>query len=141
MAAGLARGRRERRHPTQPSEGGLIAQLLRIVPGGQQQRRRDVGANPLEGQQLRSGRGDQPVQVPVQLSDLGRQLLVADGNRPQGQLGRCGRGLGLLPWTQPGCSSDQSSQHQSAQLVAQLVRGGDDQGMQLVGSLGSGLDR
>jgi hypothetical protein len=79
--------------------------------------------------------------VPVQLSDLGRQLLVAEGNQPQGQLGRCGRGLRAWAWTQPGCSSDQSSQRQPARLVAQLIRGGDDQGVQLVGGLGSGLDR
>ena len=30
---------------------------------------------PLEGQQPRGRRGDQPLQVPIQLGDLGRQLL------------------------------------------------------------------
>jgi hypothetical protein len=48
------------------------AASLGIVAGSQQQCRRHIGSDPLEGQQLRGGRGDQPVQVPVQLGDLGR---------------------------------------------------------------------
>jgi hypothetical protein len=58
-------------------ERRLRAQSLRVVPGGDQQLSRDVGADPEQSEQRGVDRGDQRADQDVELGDLGGELLVA----------------------------------------------------------------
>jgi hypothetical protein len=75
-------------------EGGFGAQPLGVVAGGDQQLASGLDSHPGEGDQGGSGRGDQRLQLGVELVELGLELLPAAGQGPQGGLGG-----GRLGWS------------------------------------------
>jgi hypothetical protein len=67
-------------------EGSLGAEPLGVVAGGDQQLPRGVDADAGEGDQARGGRGDQFLELGVELVEFGLELLPAPGQGPQGGL-------------------------------------------------------
>jgi hypothetical protein len=68
-------------------EGSFRAQPLRVVAGADQQLAGGLDPDPGQGDQRGSGRGDQGLQLGVELVELGLELLPAPGHPPQGDLG------------------------------------------------------
>jgi hypothetical protein len=113
VADGPARGGRDRGDAAQVGEGGFATQAVGVVARGHQQGGGGVGADALEGDQVRGGRGDQLAQVGVERLDLGGQLPVPDGDHLQGDLGGRGWGArGARP--ERGGHRDQAGHHRRA---------------------------
>jgi hypothetical protein len=77
-------------------EGGLRAQPLQVLPGGDQQLAGVDGADAKQGGGARCGPGDQAAELLVELAELLSQGQGAVGDSAQGQLG------GLAGILQPG---------------------------------------
>ena len=71
----------------QVGEGGLGAQPLGVVAGGDQQLPGGVDPDPGQGDQGGRDRGDQVLELGVELVELGLELLPAAGQGPQAGLG------------------------------------------------------
>jgi hypothetical protein len=137
----LARRRVERRHTAQMRERTLGPQPLRVVTGRDQQRRSGQRVDALRGDQRGRDPVDEPCHLRSQFVCLGVELQVAPSQAPQRVAGHRRWRVGGVAGTHLRGHSDQAAKAQIAQLVAELVWGGDDQGSQLVGGLGAGLDR
>ena len=74
---GAARGRRDGGGAAQLREGGLGAEPLGVVTGGHQQLPGGVDPDPGQGDQGRGDRGDQQLELAVELGELGLELLPA----------------------------------------------------------------
>jgi hypothetical protein len=79
VAVGAARGRRDRGDATQLGEGRLATQPLGVVAGGDQQLAGGVDPDPGQRDQGGGGRGDQDLELVVELGELGLELLPAAG--------------------------------------------------------------
>lgn len=69
-------------------ERGFVAEPFGVVAGGGEQLAGDVEADTLEGEQDRGKRGDQDVEVVIELGELVVESLDALGDAGQGPLGR-----------------------------------------------------
>ena len=91
MPVGPAAAGREGRDPAQVGEGGLAAQPVGVVPGGDQQLPGDLGADPHQRDQAGRGRGHERAEFAVGLGDLGVERLDAGGQPAQRGLDRVRR--------------------------------------------------
>ncbi len=80
--------------------------------------------------------GGEAVQLGGERGDLGRQGLVASGERAQREHGR-GRRAGHRAWLEFGCGAYQPGHRQAAELLAELDGGGDQQRFERVDRLGA----
>lgn len=83
--------------------------------------------------------GHQGFQLGIGIADLRGEVLVAAGQSSQGDLDRAGRLAGLGARTGAGQVLDQFGWGQGAQLFADLVGCGDDEGADLIDGLRSGF--
>jgi hypothetical protein len=113
---------------------------MRVVAGGDQELTGDVGADPEPGHEAGGGLGDEGVEVGVKVGQFGIEVLPAAGDGPQ----RRGRGVGRVAAV-AGLELDavlhQGAQFQGAEIVAQDLRGGRDQAVELEGGLRTGFER
>src|SRR5215208_3489225 len=86
-------------HSAEAGEGSLAPQPLGIVSSHDQQRRRVVGADSRQGEQLRGGICHHPIELNVHLGYLLREGLVTAGHRTQRELGCCLRCFWHSNWT------------------------------------------
>ncbi len=75
VPAGLSRGGRDRGDCAQVRPGGLAAQPLRVVPGGDQQQGGGIGADAVQAEQARRAGGDQRDDELIEAPELGVQEL------------------------------------------------------------------
>jgi hypothetical protein len=129
MADYFARRSLYGRHSTEAGEGSLAPQPLGIVPGHDQERRRVVGADSRQGEQLRGGLCHQPIELDIQLGYLLREGLVTAGHRTERELGCRLRGFGLSAWTEAAGGRDEPPGREPAQAIPQGVRGRDYEGL------------
>ena len=100
VAVGAARGRGDGCGTAQVCEGGLGAQPLGVVAGGNQQLAGGVDPDPGQGEQGGSDGGDQGLQLAIEVVEFGLELLPTPRQGPQGGLGRgrwVVRGPGRIP--------------------------------------------
>jgi hypothetical protein len=101
-------------------EGRLGAQPLGVVAGGDQQLPGGVDPDPGQGDQCGGDRGDQFLELGVELGELGLELLPASGEGPQAGLGR-GRCTSQGPGPHRCTGRDQGLGLEPEQWLAQLV--------------------
>lgn len=136
-AAGAGRdwGRR-----AQVREGCLGPEPVGVVPGGDQELGRGLGADSGQRDQLGGGLGDQWLELGVGVGDLLGEVLVAAGQAPQCDPDRVGRVVGVRARPGAGQLSDQPAGGKAPQLLADLSGRGDDEVADLVDGLSEGLD-
>ena len=125
----------------QRSEGRLAAHPVGVVAGRDEQRSGGVGADPASTEQRRVGLFAQCEQVCVESVDLSCERPVAACQRPQRCLGRRVDSVGGGVGAQSGARVDDGGGAKSAQPVFEVLGGGDDEAVDLVGGLGACLDR
>jgi hypothetical protein len=100
VAVGAARGCRDGRGAAEVGEGGLGAEPLGVVTGGDQQLPGGVDPDPRQGQQGGRGRGDQFLELTVELVEFAFKAGPAGGRlRRPSSAGRPTRGSSS-PWGQ-----------------------------------------
>jgi len=87
MAGRLAGRGVDRGDPAEVGEGGLGADPVGVVAGGDEQQGGGVGADTLQGQQARGGRCDEPVELAIQAGAVGVDVDDASSEGLHGQLG------------------------------------------------------
>jgi hypothetical protein len=119
VAVGTARGCRDRGDAAQVRKGGLAAQPLGVVAGGDQQLPGGVDPDPGQGQQGGGDCADQLLELGVELGEFGLELLPTAGQDPHGGLGGR-RSAGERPGPQGGAGGDQGLGLEAKQRLAQL---------------------
>ena len=114
-------------------------QPVGVVPEGGQELSSDFGADAGQPDQAWGGCGHQRAELGIGLADLLAQVLV-----PASEAAQCGlggvHGVGdVAGGSQPRAGCDQGGRGQGAQLFAQLLRGGDQQRLELIGGLAPAL--
>ena len=137
VADGLARGRLHGAGAAQRGQGGVGAEPVGVVSGGDQQAAGGLHPHAVAGQQSRGGPAGEDGQVGVERVQLGGEGLVAAGQIPQGAAGG-DRRVGTVPWVLGGQLRDPLGGGQRVELGAEGVGGSDQQVAQLVGGLGAG---
>ena len=113
---------------------------LGVVPGGDEQRGCGLGADAAGAEQRRVGSLAQAAQLGVEVLDLRGERLVAAGQTAQRLLGRCKDGIAARAGPHPGAGLDGAGRVQCPQPVFDLLGRGNDDGADLVGGDGAGLD-
>jgi hypothetical protein len=138
VAVGAARGGRDRGDAAQMREGGLAAQSLGVVAGGDQELAGGVDPDPGQRYQGGRGRGDQFLELAVELGELGLELLPAPGQEAQSGLGG-GGGAGERSWPHGRAHPHQGLGLAPKQRGAQLFGGAVQRPVQLLGGCQPGL--
>ena len=140
VTGGSARGRLDGAGAAQSSEGCVVAHPVGVVAGGDQQRSCDLGTDAARGEQSGVGVFAQAQQLGVELGDLDAERLVAPCQGAQCPLG-CGLddvGAGIR--AQTGAGVHDAGGAQTSKPFFEVLTGGDQQAVDLVGGLGAGLD-
>ena len=140
VSAGFPAGRFDGGGAAESGERGVVADPARVVAGDQQEAGGDLGADPGLLEEAWRGAGDELVERAVELGDLLVENLVASSERPQRRAGRAD-GVEPVGAAHSGATIDQLAVGQSTQQLAQLVRGGHHEVLEVGDRLRSGLHR
>ena len=126
------------------SKGRLGVQSLGVVSQGDQESDGAVRTDAHRHEQLGGVAFDEPGQALVQLIDLPGELLNALGEHTQRHVGGLGHRILVSPtvgWTEARAGAEQLGIAQARQPFPQCGVGDDQDGLELVDRLGTGLDR
>ena len=88
-----------------------------VVAGGDEELSGGVGADAVQSDEVRGGRGDERFELFVEVVDLGGELLVAAGDLPQRGLGGLD-GIGDVSGSESGRPLDEGGDAELAEFVA-----------------------
>ena len=120
------------------SEGGVVAEALGVVAGGDEQDRGALGADAGPSRERGGGLGHEQFEGGVELGDLGLEGLGAAGQHPQGALGERHH-VAALAGPVTGGAFEEPVHIEISQLGPDRFGSGGDDAAHLVERLGPGL--